>query len=138
MQHTPKVNGIFETCLYTRDLATTGRFYREIIGLEVVLEDAERYVFFRCGNGMLLVFDLDSARGGESDPPPHGAAGPIHMAFSVPPDALEAWREYLTANGVAIERTIDWPHGVRSIYIRDPAGNSIEFTTPALWPTVRG
>ena len=26
-----------------------------------------------------------------------------------------------------------WPNGARSIYVRDPAGNSLEFAEPALW-----
>ena len=36
-------------------------------------------------------------------------------------------------SGVAIETMIDWPHGRRSVYFRDPAGNSLEFATPRMW-----
>ena len=27
----------------------------------------------------------------------------------------------------------DWPNGARSLYFRDPAGNSVEIAEPRLW-----
>ena len=33
----------------------------------------------------------------------------------------------------AIEADFRWPNGARSIYVRDPAGNSIELADPAIW-----
>ena len=48
------------------------------------------------------------------------------MAFRVREDELPAWRERLEREQVAIESEIAWPRGGRSIYFRDPAGNSIE------------
>ena len=38
------------------------------------------------------------------------------------------------AADVAIEADFRWPgSNARSIYVRDPAGNSIEFAEPRLW-----
>jgi predicted enzyme related to lactoylglutathione lyase len=34
---------------------------------------------------------------------------------------------------VAIEKIVDWPGGGRSLYFRDPAGNSLELATPRIW-----
>jgi hypothetical protein len=34
---------------------------------------------------------------------------------------------------VAIEADFEWPKGGRSIYFRDPAGNSVEFAEPRIW-----
>jgi hypothetical protein len=34
---------------------------------------------------------------------------------------------------VAIESDFAWPGGGRSLYFRDPAGNSLEFAEPAIW-----
>ena len=31
------------------------------------------------------------------------------------------------------EADFAWPGGGRSVYVRDPAGNSIEFADPAIW-----
>ena len=34
---------------------------------------------------------------------------------------------------VEIEAEFEWPQGGRSIYFRDPAGNSVEFAEPRIW-----
>jgi catechol 2,3-dioxygenase-like lactoylglutathione lyase family enzyme len=64
---------------------------------------------------------------GNASIPLHGAFGPGHVAFSASDTELADW------HGVAIERTIDWPGGGRSLYFRDPAGNSLELATPRIW-----
>jgi catechol 2,3-dioxygenase-like lactoylglutathione lyase family enzyme len=65
--------------------------------------------------------------------PPHGARGPGHLCFRAAGAELDAWRGRLEAAGVAIESAFDWPQGGRSIYFRDPAGNSLEFAEPRIW-----
>src|SRR5207342_1108615 len=47
---------IFETVLYAEDLAAAERFYRDAIGLEVIGR-GDLAVVFRCGGGVLLIFD---------------------------------------------------------------------------------
>ena len=32
-----------------------------------------------------------------------------------------------------IEKEVEWPKGGRSLYFRDPAGNSVELVTPGVW-----
>jgi catechol 2,3-dioxygenase-like lactoylglutathione lyase family enzyme len=39
----------------------------------------------------------------------------------------------LRAAGVAIESDFHWPNGGRSIYFRDPAGNSLECAEAIIW-----
>jgi catechol 2,3-dioxygenase-like lactoylglutathione lyase family enzyme len=65
--------------------------------------------------------------------PGHGTAGAGHLAFAVEADDLPAWREHLKKCRVPIESEVDWPSGGRSIYFRDPAGNSLELAPPTLW-----
>ena len=65
--------------------------------------------------------------------PPHGARGPGHVAFAATAAELDRWRERLVAARVEIEADFLWPGGARSIYVRDPAGNSVELTEPRLW-----
>jgi catechol 2,3-dioxygenase-like lactoylglutathione lyase family enzyme len=36
-------------------------------------------------------------------------------------------------HGVPIELETDWPRGGKSLYFRDPAGNSVELITRGLW-----
>ena len=62
-----------------------------------------------------------------------GAQGPGHVAFAASAAELDRWRARLADAGVAIEADFAWPTGARSIYVRDPAGNSVELAEPSLW-----
>lgn len=127
-----KVDRIFETVLYADDLTAAEEFYRDALGLEA-LDRSELMVVFRCGAGVLLIFDpIKSAAPGRSVPS-HGVIGPGHLAFAVREEDLEFWRNRLAENGVEIESEVEWGHGGLSIYFRDPAGNSIELAPPTLW-----
>jgi len=132
------VRGVLETCLYAPDLDAAERFYTSAIGLEILARAEGRHVFFRCGPGVLLVFDpertsTDRTYVGGSPVPLHGARGAGHVAFSVPGAELDAWRERLRGAGVEVESEVEWPRGGRSLYVRDPAGNSVELASPAIW-----
>jgi catechol 2,3-dioxygenase-like lactoylglutathione lyase family enzyme len=127
-----KVARVLETVLYTSDLAAAERFYRDLLGLELDSRKDGIFVFFKCGEGMLLLFDPEAARGSRGVPP-HGTKGAGHVCFAVPEADLAGWRERLQAAGVAIEQEMSWPRGGRSFYFRDPAGNSLELATPRIW-----
>lgn len=133
-----KPAGVIESCLYATDLEAAERFFSKTLRLEVIAREAERHVFFRCGESVVLVFnpahtskELTTING--SSIPLHGATGPGHIAFRIEETDLEKWRAQLANAGVAIESEVFWPNGGRSIYFRDPAGNSIELVTPKLW-----
>lgn len=128
-----KVRSVIETCLYVDDLDAARRFYLEILGLEPFGEVAGRHVFLRCGGAMFLLFDPKSTETAEGDVPPHGAHGPGHVAFAVPKVKLAGWKDHLKEAGVEVEAEVEWPSGGRSIYFRDPAGNSVELTSPDTW-----
>lgn len=134
-----RVDGVLETCVYAADLDAAERFYANVIGLDVYSREAGRHVFFQCGAAMFLVFDPartsePAARSASAIVvPPHGAHGPGHVAFRVEEPTLSAWRARLASAGIAIEAEVDWPGGGRSLYIRDPAGNSIELASPGIW-----
>lgn len=131
------ISGILETCLYAEDLKAAKGFYSQILKLELVNEEPGRHLFFKCGNSMLLVFHPRATQRPAAkdaiDVPAHGHTGQGHAAFAASAEGLEACRAHLEAHGIWIERTIDWPNGARSIYFRDPAGNSLEIATPRLW-----
>jgi catechol 2,3-dioxygenase-like lactoylglutathione lyase family enzyme len=127
-----RVHGILETCVYATDLAAAERFYADVLGLQPFARVARRHVFFRCGGGVFLVFNPE-ATSAVGAVPAHGAHGPGHVAFAVPEDELEAWRARFAANDVDVEAEVHWPRGGRSLYVRDPAGNSVELATPTIW-----
>ena len=124
---------VLETASYVDDLATAEAFYRRVLGLELYAREEGRYVFFRCGSGMLLLFNPDQTLKATGPVPIHGAKGPGHVAFAVQPAEIQRWKDHLHESGVPIEAEIDWPRGGHSIYFRDPAGNSVELATPQVW-----
>ncbi|MEM9104321.1 MAG: VOC family protein [Pseudomonadota bacterium] len=128
---------ILETALYANDLDAAERFYGDLLGLEKVTRAGDRHVFFRCGDGMLLVFNSDESIKPPSNPampvPVHGTHGEGHMCFAGSAREIEDWTVALQAAGIEIEADFSWPGGGRSIYVRDPAGNSIEFAEPRIW-----
>jgi catechol 2,3-dioxygenase-like lactoylglutathione lyase family enzyme len=134
----PPLRSVLEGCLYAEDLDAAERFYGVVLDLPILSRSGDRHVFFRCGRGVFLVFNPERTASeavaiGGVHVPRHGASGPGHVAFAVREGDLPAWRERLQLHGVAIEAEIAWPAGGRSLYFRDPAGNSLELATPAVW-----
>ena len=129
---TMRPGGIFETVLYAEDLAAAERFYRDAVGLEVIGR-GDLWVVFRCGGGVLLIFDPHKSGAPDRDIPSHGASGAGHIAFGAKAEDLAAWRQQLRKAGVSIEQEVDWDEGGRSIYFRDPAGNVVELAPPTIW-----
>jgi catechol 2,3-dioxygenase-like lactoylglutathione lyase family enzyme len=126
------IDRVLETILYVDDLEAAERFYRDVLGLELDSRKDGLFAFFRCGDGMLLLFEPGAASTGRNVPA-HGAHGPGHACFAVAEAELDGWKKRLKAAGLAIEQEMDWPRGGRSFYFRDPAGNSLELATPQIW-----
>jgi catechol-2,3-dioxygenase len=129
---------VLESCLYATDLNSVERFYREVIGLELHAREDGGHIFFRCGDGMLLIFNPQhtstvTTTVSGAPLPLHGTHGAGHLAFAVTEASLAAWRSHLARSGVAIESEVHWPQGGISLYFRDPGGNSIELTSPRIW-----
>ena len=133
-----KVKEILETSLYGEDLEAAEKFYTEVLGLEVYKKTPGRHVFFKCENGMFLFFNPEKTR----QPPPstakfrvpaHGVSGEGHVAFVMDLKDYDLWKQHLIDKGVGIESELEWPAGGRSIYFRDPAGNSLELAMINIW-----
>lgn len=127
-----EIEAIVETAIYVDDLDAAEAFYRDVLGLEVVGKESGRHVFFRVGDGVLLAFVPEATLKGDMLPP-HGARGPGHFALGVRAESPDEWRWRLEQHGIAVEKEVTWPRGGRSLYFRDPAGNSVELVTPGLW-----
>jgi len=134
----PKVDGVLEAALYADDLVAAKEFYAGKLGFEKILEAPGTFVFFRCSATILLVFNPAQTRkqplpSAARPVPGHGCDGAGHVCFSAPGASLDRWAEYLGKAGIPIEAEITWDNGARSVYFRDPAGNSLEFAQPRLW-----
>ncbi|MCB1328406.1 MAG: VOC family protein [Maritimibacter sp.] len=129
--------GVLEAAVYVADLDAAEAFYGGVIGLDVMRRQKPRHVFFTAGQSVVLVFNpAETVKPPSSDSlpvPPHGATGAGHICFRVPGAALDGWADHLVAEDVEIEADFTWPNGARSIYVRDPGDNSVEFAEPKLW-----
>ena len=134
---TSPIAAVLETALYVDDLDAAERFYGGVLGLEKISRAGNRHVFFRCGHGVLLIFNPDEtekpAPEGALPVPGHGARGQGHVCFRLKGDDFASLLDRLQSNGVATESDFCWPNGARSVYFRDPAGNSLECAEGALW-----
>ncbi len=133
----PTPREILETAVYANDLDAMERFYAGFLGMEKITRVEDRHVFFRCGRTVLLVFNPEATRRPSRNPelpvPVHGSDGQGHVCFSATPAELDSLRECFESRGVPVEADFSWPGGSRSIYVRDPAGNSVEFAERRLW-----
>lgn len=126
------IDRVLETILYVDDLDAARAFYQDVLGFELYSQKDGVFVFFKCGPGMLLLFNPEAAASNTSIPA-HGTKGPGHACFAVAEADLAAWRERLISQDVPIEQDVEWPSGAHSFYFRDPAGNSLELATPKIW-----
>ncbi len=132
-----RVEGILETALYVSDPAAAAAFYRRLFGFGTLLESDRLVALDVAGRNVLLLF----RRGATAEPfatpggviPGHAGSAPTHFAFAIPADDVGPWAERLAAEGVAVEGVVDWPHGAKSVYFRDPDGNLVELITPGFW-----
>ena len=128
-----KVLSVIETAIYVDDLDAVEDFYQRVLGLRVIAREPDRHVFFQVGDSdVLLAFNPGTTTTGDKLPH-HGARGPGHFALGIEAQSLDDWRRQLASCDVPIEREIEWPAGGKSIYFRDPAGNSVELITPGVW-----
>ncbi len=152
-----ELGGVNHLALVCRDMARTVEFYSGTLGMPLVKTielpvGLGQHFFFDCGGGDCLAFfwfpDAAEPEVGISGPgvrPDRGsltsAIGSMnHVAFSVPPEKMEEYRDKLRAAGVEtteIANHDDSEYGlsedltddvfVRSLYFQDPDGILLEF-----------
>jgi catechol 2,3-dioxygenase-like lactoylglutathione lyase family enzyme len=135
----PRISTLKETALYVDDLPRAVRFYREVLGLPVLMEDPRLCALDVNGQHVLLLClrgastEVTPLPGGTI--PPHDGFGPLHAGFAIEPSEFEPWKRHLEANGIAIIGRMEWPLGGRSLYFHDPDGHVLELLTPGVWRT---
>jgi catechol 2,3-dioxygenase-like lactoylglutathione lyase family enzyme len=128
-----RIQAVIETAVYVDDLDAAEDFYARILGLRVIAKEIGRHIFFQVGDAsVLLAFMPEVTLRGEMLPS-HGTRGPGHFALGIERQDRDGWRQHLKAQGILIEKEVEWPSGGKSLYFRDPAGNSVELVTPGVW-----
>jgi len=129
---------VYEAVLYAPDPPAAAAFYRDALGLEQLEDPDDLSAVFRLPAGdVLLIFNPQRSSQPGRPVPSHGSAGPGHIAFAIEAGAYGAAVSSLRDKGIEIEREIDWGRG-RSVYVRDPAGNSVELVDGDIWPPLAG
>jgi catechol 2,3-dioxygenase-like lactoylglutathione lyase family enzyme len=105
------------TFLYTRDLAATARFYEEVLGLPLVLDQGDCRIYRVSGDGYLGFCRRASA--------PEQPSGIILTIIT--PD-VDGWYRYLSDRGVAFEKppALNPQYNIYHCFLRDPNGYLIE------------
>jgi catechol 2,3-dioxygenase-like lactoylglutathione lyase family enzyme len=134
----PALTGILETSLYVDDLDRASRFYEEVFALEQLFGDDRLRAYGIAGRSVLLLFNRGASNCVTQLPfgtlGPHDGHGPLHFAFSIAREDLDAWAEHLSKHKIKIENRIPWPRGGTSLYFRDPDNHLVELATPGIWP----
>ncbi|HEX9291294.1 MAG TPA: VOC family protein [Anaeromyxobacteraceae bacterium] len=113
------------------DLPACERFYREVLGLEVVRRWArdgggDRSVWLSLGDGFLALERAISETGAPDPTPASGAAwrdgrAGLHLiALRIRAEERASWEARLAASGVAVVHRTRW-----TLYVRDPEGNRV-------------
>lgn len=152
-----EIRGINHLALVCRDMKTTVDFYSGVLGMPLTKtielpQGMGQHFFFDIGNGDSLAFfwfpDAPASMPGVTHAESLVGEGSItsahasmnHVAFDVPGDRIEEYRERLHAAGVKVTQVVNHDDSdtqasptltdstfVRSIYFKDPDGILLEF-----------
>ena len=90
----PALNGVLETALYVDDLALARRFYEAVMGLTPAFADQRLAAYEVAPKSVLLLFPrgqtLETVVMPGGTIPPHDGSGPLHVAFAIARDDLDA------------------------------------------------
>jgi catechol 2,3-dioxygenase-like lactoylglutathione lyase family enzyme len=128
-----KLSRILETALYATNLDEAEAFYTQLLERDPYHREGGRHVFFELDEAMLLLFNPEATSGDNQGIPSHGTHGQGHVCFHIEENQTEAWKSRLAELGIPIEVEHTWPNGTKSLYFRDPAGNSIELAPWRIW-----
>ena len=134
----PEINGVLETQLWVEDLERSLRFYQEVFECQQIDGGPDRLIALSIEDRQVLLL---AKKGASTQPmklpggtiPPFDGEGQSHLAFSISPDQVANWEEWLGKKSIEIESKVSWMRGGTSLYFRDPDGNLLELGTPGIW-----
>lgn len=130
-----RIRDIDHVVLRVRDMDAMVRFYQEVLGCTLELEQADiGLVQLRAGRSLIDLADIEGAvgRAGGAAPGREGR-NMDHFCLRIEPFDAEAIAAHLKAHGVEpgpVERRFGADGRGPSIYISDPEGNMVELKGP--------
>ena len=118
------------------DMPTSARFYRDVLGFEVVQTspregDQFDWGLLRLGNAdvMLNTAYEQEFRPSQPEATRVAAHGDTCLYFGAPD--VDAFYEHLRAHGIDVREPKVAPYGMKQLYLHDPDGYSLCFQWPA-------
>jgi catechol 2,3-dioxygenase-like lactoylglutathione lyase family enzyme len=123
-------NRVFAITLFTDDLAESTRFYRDVLEMPAVNEDATSCAF-RFPGGVIINLVTLAATHELIEPAPAGGPGtPARMMLTLEVDDVDAVCERLRGRGVVfLNGPMDRPWGPRTATFADPSGHCWELSS---------
>ncbi len=122
-----KLERIDHVALAVTDVLRSVAWYRDVLGLERLYEEAwgNYPAVLGIGGTAIALFPVSGPR--PLPPPGRDALAMRHLAFRTDGKSFEAARRELIERGLQVEQQ---DHGIaRSIYFQDPDGHQLEITT---------
>ena len=122
------------TLLQVYDMPTSVRFYRDVLGFEVVStspkmgEDRFHWAQLRLGDAHLMLntaYEFDDERPIPPDPARVAAHDDTGLFFDCPD--VDAAYEELRRKGANVKLPTTTPYGMKQMYLHDPDGYSLCF-----------
>ena len=111
------------TFLYYRDLPGAMRFYEEVMGLTLAIDQGWSKIY-RTSAGAHVGL-VDESRGMHRSHP----IKPVQLCLRVPD--VGKWHEWIAARGIAVSKMFENETlGIRAFVFEDPEGYQIEIQTP--------
>ena len=121
------------------DMAESIRFYRDLLGFEIVshspeIEAAEgRYIhwaWLRSGGAEVMLNTAYDAGERPSSREGHRWRGHEDTGLFIGCPDVDGAYDYLRSKGLAVDRPVVAPYGMKQLYVRDPDGYSLCFQAP--------
>jgi glyoxylase I family protein len=115
-----KLSGVHHVSLNVDDAEKTGRFYIDVLGLEVLPRPDLGFpgYWLRAGEQEIHLIQVKD----------HRVPGGEHFAFRV--DDVDAVCAELEERGVKVSQPMNLPGAGRQAFFRDPSGNLLELNQP--------
>ena len=117
------------TILLSLDLDASRRFYRDVLGLEIIREDKDDRIVFRCGGGTQLVVTKSTVGTSDTQTQMAWRVPDIHAAVADLRSRGVRIEEYKEPDPVTVNGIADMGHSWAAWFI-DPSRNVLAVVQP--------